>query len=215
MLKKIIKITLFITSISIFAETTLPNNFEAGELISASEMNSNFQALLNAINSLEATLTAAEETISSQNSRILELENKVIPTFFGSGTSDMILSADGLYHLVEFNGIEVDNAGGYTPLTNTYEIPLTGQYFISTNLDVLGHDNNPSTFVHVVSINGEHKLISYENKGSSTLSARYSSTLSGIINVNEGDLIQVKIYAMTNLTVDSGAYRTLSIFKVN
>lgn len=73
-MKKII-IILFLVKFTLFAETTVPNSFTSGGIISASEMNANFDALVTAINNLQSSVSTLESDLNTAESTILTLES--------------------------------------------------------------------------------------------------------------------------------------------
>lgn len=77
-MKKILTISLLLASISfIHSQVSVPNSFNSGETISATEMNANFQALVDAVNTMQTTVTTSEDTIATLTSDLDAAEETI------------------------------------------------------------------------------------------------------------------------------------------
>lgn len=77
-MKKILHIILLLFSVSIYSQDiSIPNTFNAGDIISATQMNSNFQLLVDEINTLKTLVTNQSETITTLQTDLNTAESTI------------------------------------------------------------------------------------------------------------------------------------------
>jgi hypothetical protein len=157
MRKGIAAMVLALMMASAHAQTAVPFTFSAGAAARASEVNGNFQALVSAINGVDARVARLEGSIALSNAsiagtyRLFGLQNGLIAANGPGGietityTGTVTLAAGGTYtgtlneaaHDLAFNG-----SAPSTLTTRPSSDPLSGTYSVSQNtkltLDTFG-----------------------------------------------------------------------------
>jgi hypothetical protein len=119
MYKAVVAFLLFLCAGASSAQTTVPFSFSAGSPARASEVNSNFQALVNSLNSLTARVAKLEGQISAADLagsytvaglQIGLINNNLVETISYGGT--LILAANGTFSL--------------TLVGNGFDLPIPG-----------------------------------------------------------------------------------------
>ncbi|MDN5923889.1 MAG: hypothetical protein L0H70_02690 [Xanthomonadales bacterium] len=105
------------------AQVSVPNTFVANTPAKASEVNANFTALVNAINTLQATVTTQQQTIASLQTQLAALGN--VAALNDVVELDQVTHSDSVgnsatYPTVVFHGVNVQvvNGMGSTATTN-------------------------------------------------------------------------------------------------
>ena len=128
---KYIFLGIFLAALGLWGlAVTIPNSFSSGDVVSASKMNQNFQALKAAVDQLEGKLTDLETTMTA-----LQAEQDGLPTRQGFPRAYVHVHSDGT----------VLDAFSTTGASISASHPSTGKYDINFGDETI--DNDPVSVV--------------------------------------------------------------------
>lgn len=136
-MNKIILITILFSSISLFSQVSVPNSFSSGDTISASEMNANFQEIVDVMNSMQSTISTLSNTLSDAETTIETLQNEIdskviviAGTSAGANNGETISPNDGTTLIFPNEVIDTHNA--YSNINGAFITPIDGTVNLTT-----------------------------------------------------------------------------------